>query len=67
MIQELEPNITRKGARRQIIHYVLPVNAQASELKKSAQKIQATTSNRTNINVAQQYAGIMQWKKCTIS
>jgi hypothetical protein len=34
---------------------VLPVNVQASVLKKSAQKVQATTSDRTNINVAQQY------------
>ncbi len=54
IIQELQPDITCKGARRQIICYVLPVNAQASVLKKTAQKIQATTSNRRNINVAQQ-------------
>ena len=39
MIQELVPNITREGAHRQIIRYVLPVNAQASVLKRSAQKI----------------------------
>ncbi len=39
MIQELKPNITREGAHRQIIRYVLPVNAQASVLKKSAQKV----------------------------
>jgi hypothetical protein len=51
MIQEL----VRECAHRQIIHYVLPVNAQASVLKKSAQKVQATPSNRMNINVAQQY------------
>ncbi len=55
MIQELEPSITCEDACRQIIRYVLPVNAQASVLKKSAQKVQATTSDRTNINVAQQY------------
>jgi hypothetical protein len=55
MIQERIHNITREGACRQIIRYVLPVNAQASVLKKSAQKVQATTSDRTNINVAQQY------------
>ena len=55
MIQELAPDITRLAARRQIIRYVLPVNSAASVLKKSAQKVQATTSDRTNINVAQQY------------
>jgi hypothetical protein len=55
MIQELAPDITRLAARRQIIHYVLPVNSAASVPKKSAQKVQATTSDRTNINVAQQY------------
>jgi hypothetical protein len=55
MIQELKPDITCKGACRQIIRYVLPVNVQASVLKKSAQKVQATTSNRTNINMVQQY------------
>jgi len=55
MIQELVPNITREGARRQIIRYVLPVNAQASVLKRSAQKVQATNSDRMNKNVAQQY------------
>ena len=55
MIQELVPNITREGACRQIIRYVLPVNAQASVLKRSAQKVQATTSDRMNKNVAQQY------------
>jgi len=55
MIQELAPDITRLAAHRQIICYVLPVNSAASVLKKSAQKVQATTSDRTIINVAQQY------------
>ena len=55
MIQELAPDITWLAARRQIICYVLLVNSAASVLKKSAQKVQATTSDRTNINVAQQY------------
>ena len=54
MIQELAPDITRLAARRQIIRYVLPVNSAALVLKKSTQKVQATTSDRTNINVAQQ-------------
>ena len=51
MIQELAPGITQLAARRQIIRYVLPVNSAASVLKKSAQKVQATTSDRTIINV----------------
>jgi len=51
MIQELAPDITRLAAHRQIIRYVLPVNSAASVLKKSAQKVQATTSDRTIINV----------------
>ena len=51
MIQELAPDITWLAARRQIICYVLPVNSAASVLKKSAQKVQATTSDRTIINV----------------
>ena len=55
MIQEIAPDITRVAARTQIIRYVLLVNSTASVLKKSAQKVQATTSDRTNINVAQQY------------
>ena len=54
MIQEIAPDITRVAARRQIIRYVLLVNSTASVLKKSAQKVQATTSDRTNINVAHQ-------------
>ena len=55
MIQELQPDVTHDAARKQIVRYVLPVNSQASMLKKSAQKVQATTSNRTNTNVAHQY------------
>mgnify|MGYP006206512939 CR=1 FL=1 len=54
MIQELAPDITRLAAHGQIICYVLPVNLAASVLKKSAQNVQATTSDRTNINVAHQ-------------
>jgi len=55
MILELAPDITRLAAHRQIIRYVLPVNSAALVLKKSTQKVQATTSDRMNINVAQQY------------
>ena len=55
MIQELAPDITRLAAHRQIICYVLPENSAALVLKKSARKVQATTSDRTSINVSQQY------------
>ncbi len=55
MIQELKPEITWEATRRHIICYVFPVNSKVSVLKKCAQKVQATTRDRTNINVAQQY------------
>jgi hypothetical protein len=55
MIQELQPDLTRVGAQRQIQRYVLPVNSQLLVLEKCKRKVQATTSNRTNINTAQQY------------
>jgi hypothetical protein len=55
MIQELQPDLTRVGAQRQIQRYVLPVNSQLLVLKKCKQKVQATTNDRTNINTAQQY------------
>ena len=55
MIQELKPDLTRVAARRQIQHYVLPANSKLGVLKKIKQKVQATTSDRTNINTAQQY------------
>jgi hypothetical protein len=35
--------------------YVMPINHKIGVLKLTTQKVQATTSNRTNINVAQQY------------
>jgi hypothetical protein len=52
MIQELTPDITREAPRRQIIRHVLPMNSKASVLKKSAQKVQATTSDRTKCGTA---------------
>jgi hypothetical protein len=55
MIQELVPNITQVSARRQMQHYMMPLNAAIGVLKHTTQKVQATTSDRTNINVAQQY------------
>lgn len=55
MIQELIPNVSRETARRQMQRYVLPLNAAIGVLKKSLQLVQGTTSDRTNINLAQQY------------
>ena len=55
MIQEFVPNITRVSAWRQMQHYVMPLNAAIGVLKCTTQKVQATMSDRTNINVAQQY------------
>jgi hypothetical protein len=55
MIQELQPDLTREGAQKQIHCYVLPVNSQLLVLKKCKQKVQATNSDWTNINTAQQY------------
>jgi len=62
MIQELQPDLTREGARKQIHRYILPVNSQLSLLKKCKQKVEATTSNRTNSNTV----GIVQLMKCMI-
>jgi hypothetical protein len=56
MIQDLlVPEVSWQQARRQLKKYVLPQNAAIGVLKKGEQQVQATTSNRTNINVAQQY------------
>jgi hypothetical protein len=55
MIQELVPNITRVSAWRQMQRYVMPPHAAIGVLKRATQKVQATTSDRMNINVAQQY------------
>ena len=55
MIQDLNPDISRKAAARQLSRVVLPRNAAVGILKKSTQKVQATTSDRTNINIAQQF------------
>ena len=55
MIQELIPTIPRVAARRQMNRYVMPINHKIGVLKLTTQKVQATTSDRTNINVAQQY------------
>ena len=55
MIQEMKPDISRETARRQLSRRVIPVNAAAGMIKGKTQKVQSTTSDRTNINVGQQY------------
>ena len=55
LIQDLNPNIQRLAAQRQLSRVVLPQNHKAGVLKESPVKAQATTSDRTNINTAQQY------------
>jgi hypothetical protein len=55
MIQEHIPYISQDSAWQQIKCYVLSLNAAIGVLKKTTQKVQATTNGRTNIKVAQQY------------
>ena len=55
VIQDLNPNISREGACKLLTRRVMPENAATGLLKKTTQKVQATTSDRTNINLAQQY------------
>lgn len=52
---EYVPGISRRGARQQLGRHILPKNAAAGVLKKTLQKVQATTSDRTNINLPQQF------------
>jgi hypothetical protein len=55
MIKEYVLAISRDSAQKQISCYLLlPLNAALGVLKKTTQKVQATTSNRANINVGQQ-------------
>ena len=59
VIQQLKPNINRFAAARQLSRVVIPKNAAAGLIKCKTQKVQGTTSDRTNINTAQQY----RWHK----
>lgn len=54
-IIEYVPGLSRDGARQQLARHILPKNAAAGVLKKTLQKVQATTSDRTNINFPQQF------------
>ena len=55
LIQQVNPDITREAARLQLSRNVIPKNAAEGLIKSKVQTVQATTSDRTNINVAQQY------------
>jgi hypothetical protein len=66
MIQELQPDLTRVAAQKQIQRYVLPMNSKLSLLKKYKQKVQATTSDRLNVNAAQQYRWHLELMKFMI-
>ena len=55
LIQQLKPEITRDAARLQLSRVVMPTNAAKGLIKGELQTVQATTSDRTNINVAQQH------------
>ncbi len=48
-------DITFSAASHQLTRHVLPVNVEKKILKATLQKAQATTSDQTNINIAQQY------------
>jgi hypothetical protein len=52
-------DITFRAAGLQLSRCILPVNAEKKILKATLQMPQATTSDRTNINIAQQY----QWHR----
>ena len=55
LLQDLNPNMEQQQAGNIVSRRVLPINAVASILKPKTMKVQPTTSDRTNINVAQQY------------
>ena len=55
LVQDLNPNINRVQARNQLSKRVLPINAVAGILNAQTIKVQPTTGDYTNINVAQQY------------
>ena len=55
MLKNLNPDMSRRAASRQLSRRVLPVNHARGILKKKPVKPQATTSDRTNINAAQQW------------
>ena len=55
LVLDLNPNMNRAAASKQLSRVVLPQNHADGILKESTVKVQPMTSDRTNINVAQQY------------
>jgi hypothetical protein len=55
LVQELIKDTSRKSARNALFRHILPLNHALGVLKRTTQKVQATTTDRTNINVSQQY------------
>ena len=55
IIMDIEPDLTRKQASRQLSRVILPVAHANGILKKSLQKVQCTTSDRIAISIPQQY------------
>ena len=54
-IVDLKENLSRNSASRQLSRYVLVQGAAANIIKPTTQKAQATTADRTSINLPQQY------------
>jgi len=55
LIIEINPNLNRAAASRQLSRRIIPICSGKGIIKNKLQKVQATTSDRTNINTAQQY------------
>ena len=52
---DLKGNLTRGAASRHLTRRVLAAGSDLGIIKKRTQKLQATTADRTNINIPQQY------------
>ena len=54
-IVDLKEKLSQNEASRQLSRYILPQGAAANVIKSTTQKAQATTADRTIINLPQQY------------
>ena len=55
LVMDAKPNLSRQQARLQVRRRVIPESHAAGVLKKKPQKVQASTSERTAINLPQQW------------
>lgn len=55
LVKEMIPDCSRRAARNAMYRNILPLNNALGVLKHTTQKVQATTTDRTNINIPQQY------------